>query len=934
MPHSLKFDNTYWQDILPDEVRKAPDDERIHLLASLLVFLNVPVHRFLGFIFSSDHEVVKIRVGQFMGYHKSMFNPEDRFQPLGLFKMWHEKWPKSRTNLMELIVQPYARDIALSESNRVIRDRQLQIRLSKLTVNGIRNLLAPGNVAMRLEELAPFTSSLLHVFSASPNEYRSVVLTKRKGRRGQDDQTRGGAQDDEDSDGWESGEEVEEDSPGEGMAPDGEEPRFGTQWRRVYEGFSRNPSFAVLVAIALLALVRNRATNVLALPFGLFLGISGTSSRVLSVLSDMGLSVSITTIERLKEQISNDAAQHAINLLKSDTMFCVILDNIDIYLRKFQERITNRNAMIHATNVAVIAINNADAAALNLQSKLDLRGKRMTAHFDDIRPTEDDGNHMRVAFEGLVAGMLVRYAPGSKSWEDRQQWLDTIEGYMPKDRPLPPVVTDTRPLGVVDVNSGSKKGVIEALQEIQEKSTVPREKWSEQPRVFQGDWLTVSNLRAARRERVDDVDAMERLEYVEEVSALWHFALNSTHMIMRVHFGNAVTDHASLAKHKGLLQRTWDAKKPNYAAAKALIRHSLIARLLHCVMVIEGFKRWSDLTKWKPDLDDIQRIAREIVRRYSTAGVALTQAQAAGDDWFAHEVYFMRDALFFCRFEHAVSIADAGAVLRVLKYWAFAFRGAGQHNYARECVDLLIRWKYETTDAMRAVLEKAWFVNRWGKPGRWIAADLYLEQCNYWVKRVYIAHGNGVSIDYIMKKGSACVEAFRLTSHLFANFFGDPDRHRRSKEIAFINDMRILVEGMIVDGAHVVAAGKHHVPAATSSRGKGKKKADSPRRSAVADVMSLGAEIWQNGKFTDYVQSTAYDRELGYPIASGELANSRSNDHSTPFHTDTAFDSQDNPLQYDSYVDLHGDSDDHTTNGSTSGGLGGGGEFATGTEND
>ncbi|KAH9920676.1 uncharacterized protein B0H18DRAFT_956944 [Fomitopsis serialis] len=309
------------------------------------------------------------------------------------------------------------------------------------------------------------------------------------------------------------------------------------------------------------------------------------------------------------------------------------------------------------------------------------------------------------------------------------------------------------------------------------------------------------------------------------------------------------------------------------------------------------------------------------------------RAQAAGDDWFAHEVYFMRDALMFCRFEHAVSGADAGAarVLRVLKYWTFAFRGAGQHNYARECVEILVRWKYEVTDTMRTALEKAWFVNRWGKPGRWIAADLYLEQCNFWVKRVFIASGNGKTVGYIMKKGSACVESFRHISHLFANSFGDPDHHRRSKEAAFQQDMRVLVEAMIADSAHVIAADKHFVPA-TGSGGKAAKKTQSGSpRSAIADVMNLGAEVWQNGKFAEYLQNTVYDPQLGYPMVSRESETTVNNSTSI-FHTDTAFDSPTNPLEYNSYVDLLGAEDDRSSG--MQGGLGGGGEFATGMEDD
>ena len=40
-----------------------------------------------------------------------------------------------------------------------------------------------------------------------------------------------------------------------------------------------------------------------------------------------------------------------------------------------------------------------------------------------------------------------------------------------------------------------------------------------------------------------------------------------------------------------------------------------------------------------------------------------------GDDWQAHHIYFIRDALVFCEFEQAVTYADPGRVLWVMKYW-------------------------------------------------------------------------------------------------------------------------------------------------------------------------------------------------------------------------------------------------------------------------
>ena len=343
------------------------------------------------------------------------------------------------------------------------------------------------------------------------------------------------------------------------------------------------------MSISMLTFARNQSTNVLPLLMGLFCKIEGTSSRVVSTLSNMGLCVSGKSVERLKERISKDAVSLAIELISSGRLFCTVFDNINLYLRKFQQRITNQNSMIHATNCAIIAIDeeNLDAKeAEDLKAKLDLRGKRVNATFEDITPDKSDDEHIGKAFTGLIAEIIIRYSPGSKKWKDRSGMLNAIQNSMPQDRPLPPQKTDARPFGVFDVNEGSKKGIVKVLEAIQDRSTLTWEKWSQNMRIILGDWLTSSNLRAARRDRADDINAMERLEYVEELSNLFHFALQATHMLMRTHYGQAVLDPTSLAAHKGLLARTWDVNKPNYAAAKALVQHSLIARILHVVMSV------------------------------------------------------------------------------------------------------------------------------------------------------------------------------------------------------------------------------------------------------------------------------------------------------------------------------------------------------------
>ena len=61
---------------------------------------------------------------------------------------------------------------------------------------------------------------------------------------------------------------------------------------------------------------------------------------------------------------------------------------------------------------------------------------------------------------------------------------------------------------------------------------------------------------------------------------------------------------------------------------------------------------------------------------------------------------------------------------------------------------------------------------------------------------VFIAQGNGVTVTYIIEKGSACVEAFCDVTECVSKFFRNPDRSRRSKEVSFQEDLCVLVEDM------------------------------------------------------------------------------------------------------------------------------------------
>jgi hypothetical protein len=171
-----------------------------------------------------------------------------------------------------------------------------------------------------------------------------------------------------------------------------------------------------------------------------------------------------------------------------------------------------------------------------------------------------------------------------------------------------------------------------------------------------------------------------------------------------------------------------------------------------------------------------------------------------------------------------------------------------------------------------------------------------------------------VTVEYIVKKGSACVEAFREISHLVAQFFGDIDRPRRHKKVAFEMDMKTLVAEMIRENAHELKENRPITVMVSdeNSEVKGAMRLKVPK-SAIYDIIVEGAGLWQT-KWADFIKETTYDPALGYPIGHEE------GEREPRLSNGSGFDDVENPLAFDSYIDIDGE------------GLGGGNEWSSGDD--
>ncbi|KAI0317121.1 hypothetical protein OF83DRAFT_1172278 [Amylostereum chailletii] len=153
---------------------------------------------------------------------------------------------------------------------------------------------------------------------------------------------------------------------------------------------------------------------------------------------------------------------------------------------------------------------------------------------------------------------------------------------------------------------------------------------------------------------------------------------------------------------------------------------------------------------------------------------------------------------------------------------------------------------------------------------------------------------------------------------MFENAFGHPECAQRSKEVDPSHDLRLLVEHMMYSKLHVLTKDRPiYAPQKTKKKAAASQSIHTT--SAIVDILATGAEIWNSGKFHEFLRTTTYDPALGYPVEDEPEA---SRDQHL-FHTDTAFDRTDtNPLEIDTFDDLD-DGDSYSRVGGL-GTLGGG----------
>jgi len=140
LTHKSLYDESYWEKILENDIQKKSLNEKLHLIFTLVMFLQISVTQLPQFIFTSEVQEVRNRAARFLG-HTRTATSEDKAFPAGMiFRAWHDNFPKAKKNLHKMI-EPCAVEIVLEESDKIIGDKELQVKLKDLTLRSILQLV-------------------------------------------------------------------------------------------------------------------------------------------------------------------------------------------------------------------------------------------------------------------------------------------------------------------------------------------------------------------------------------------------------------------------------------------------------------------------------------------------------------------------------------------------------------------------------------------------------------------------------------------------------------------------------------------------------------------------------------------------------------------------------------------------------------------------
>ncbi|KAH9888821.1 hypothetical protein C8Q73DRAFT_654642, partial [Cubamyces lactineus] len=588
-----------------------------------------------------------------------------------------------------------------------------------------------------------------------------------------------------------------------------------------------------IVVISVLLHNEDQNCNLLQATMGIFLHSCSAPEKLIKTLGRMGLSISLTSIHRAINSLSENS-HIEMETLGRTLRSGIGYDNFDFKLDIAIPTIDSlKDTLFHMTSGTLLRLDHGvtlddlrcsrllwDRSELNplATDPRPFDPRKTLSHLYAIHPEPDRPGTLtrRGRFRAwFLQHMLFKHGPPAlKKLKANLRDPEPIEG-------IPVVKLHQVPLRAMDINQSKVSGNLEALGDMLSQAGLgdptsqtgthsgrPVTDMSEYVVLVHGDLGTYERVLTAQRRRQQELTPHNRLQYIVFVPGLFHLKMAAADAIWRalVTTAEARVDPTSFAKLMAKLRPNESSRLINNAKYRQ--QHELIEHV-SALLIIDAWRaeikrstdgRVQSLEKWaesKPSMHEIGEIAERIVLNYIEGdGLDLFDMQFNEVRDVARE-NTMRTLNYLMLYEelaYAMNAGDIGRVETLLAPWIQLFRATGKHKYG----NLMLRFAHALyfiyPETLRRAIRYNMLVNPLGKAHHFRAVDWIVELLNLYIKTIYGGGGSNYTKARILLE-SALVLVFR---NCHANF----ERNFLLPGLTYahaIKDMRNTIQSIIED---------------------------------------------------------------------------------------------------------------------------------------
>ncbi|TFY66039.1 hypothetical protein EVG20_g5055 [Dentipellis fragilis] len=596
----------------------------------------------------------------------------------------------------------------------------------------------------------------------------------------------------------------------------------------------KTPENVIMNILSMLSYTRFHRHHCLPMLWSIYLKSCSLSARAFDALHAIGLLMSYKWTTIAYSNIAKTAEHAAQEAVRNHATF-ISHDNLNIPKRVFSMRLDNQSHFHSACagTLWVLPDHITFPKTLNWELRETRReGSKTQYNFTEILDP-NPAQHQRLRDQGVYR--ILRFLLESPAFVNYQERDDAVLSPPPPVNLLPCGPTHTIKqfiLCTADIDEASYEGN-EKRKETSINRLIP----------IVGDQLTVERLRGLAKYRHDDINGLERLDWLVTVNGFFHLEIAFANSLHKQYVGTSggIGLHRAfnLLNRKGLLST--QVKGPFWHHLDEALAHIAEAHFRALWMIVGKAARLEDLL-WQPP-EALVLLAETIYDEYASRR-ALRMMQHRGEkDEFKHQsILFNSDILLYLDLHEATCMGDVGCLEDLFPYLLMRFAGGGNNKYMIEMLEIFQGLHKEWPESLKYIIRNhCWLINRTGKRNGFVPVDRAQEQNIKDLKVTYHSFGRSATLAYLTKILPAIPVLREVKKHIKWQLDTLLTRGDRHSSPAKEKDVAMYAEVILNEGWYTYEAG--HTLKKSDDRAK-----DFVTQGTITLFQDKAIERWWNGR--------------------------------------------------------------------------------------